>query len=195
MNSTYTALIALALVIGGGVGYALWRRRRAESRSLGPRRDTQPPQKFITPPPPPVRRQSPGLKTEVVGQNASPDDFPMPRPVHGASAIDLSHAENRAIRHLEACSNARNRKNLVEAKQHAEKAAAEVRRYLKVDHWFQAELLNMLGCIKYDEGFYLEARNLWECAENVASEWPDKCSRLIPTIESNLKLVRGTLGF
>jgi hypothetical protein len=45
------------------------------------------------------------------------------------------------------------------------------------------------------EGFYVKARDLWERADCIASEWPDQCKDLIPVLAENLKLVKGTLGF
>lgn len=104
-------------------------------------------------------------------------------------------AYDRAKKQIELSMAARKRHDYDTAETHAYSALDEVHGGMKRDHWYAADVLNMLGCLKYDRGFYLEARELWEQADEVALEWFEQCRHIAPTIESNLKLVRGMLGF
>jgi hypothetical protein len=113
---------------------------------------------------------------------------PRPVPVLEARSIE-AQAEERAWQYLDACSQARKRRDRVAAYQHLEGAKEEVRRHLKIDHPVNAEVLNLWGCLRYDEGLDTDARHLWDGARSVASEWPNRCANLIPVIEGNLRLV------
>lgn len=104
-------------------------------------------------------------------------------------------AYDRAKKQIELSIAARRGHDYDTAETHAQSALDEVHGGMKRDHWYAADVLNMLGCLKYDRGFYLEARELWEQADEVALEWFEQCRHIAPTIESNLKLVRGMLGF
>lgn len=110
-----------------------------------------------------------------------------PRPVPQSGAE--SGAERRALDYLDACSRARRRNARAEALRYLEAAKEEVRRYLKIDHPVNAQVLNMWGCLKHDDGFVTDALHLWEGAASVASEWPTACRSLIPVIRDNLRLV------
>lgn len=207
MNSSNSLIYvgALALLIGGGLLYALCFRRKG-SRPDGNRRDVQPPRQ-LPPAPPPVRNP---VRNDVVRsterpapereQRPAPEKDPLlkfvkPSQPLGLSSVAIDQAQKRAAQHIAACTAARNLKNIAEARRHLAYAVKEVQDKLRIDHWYSAEVLNMAGCLEYDEGFYLRARDLWERADCIASEWPDQCKDLIPVLEKNLKLVKGTLGF
>jgi len=110
---------------------------------------------------------------------------PRPVPLSG----DVSGAERRALDYLDACSRARRRNARAQALHYLEAAKEEVRRHLKIDHPVNAQVLNMWGCLKHDDGFVTDALHLWEGAASVASEWPVTCRNLIPVIRDNLRLV------
>lgn len=115
---------------------------------------------------------------------------PAPQSVPQLEATSLeAQSEHRAQEYLSSCSRARKGRNRAAAYEHLEGAKEEVRRHLKIDHPVNAEVLNMWGCLRHDEGLYTDARHLWEAARSVASEWPTTCRKLIPVIEGNLRLV------
>jgi hypothetical protein len=160
MKST-NSILPLALLFAG-IGCVVALSRRPAPRSFRPER------KFLNPPPPTVQ-----------GQLAVSDEI----------SAALAQAENRTWQYLNACSKARKRNDRAAAYEHLEGAKEEVRRHLKIDHHVNAEVLNMWGCLRHDEGLVTDARHLWEAAGSVASEWPDTCRHLIPVIVSNLRLV------
>jgi len=117
-----------------------------------------------------------------------------PNPLYGTKQ-SVRDAQSRARGHYEKCRAARKEQNWELAEQHLEAAFQELDKGMRRDHWFAAELFHQQGRIRYEQGQYGEARDLWEKAEMVWHEWPTMCHNLLPTIEANLKLVRGYLGF
>lgn len=128
----------------------------------------------------------PAPRTVGNRRQISPPSHPVP--LLEASSVE-AQSEHRAQEYLSSCSKARKTKNRTAAYEHLEGAKAEVQRHLKIDHPVNAEVLNMWGCLRHDEGLYTDARHLWEAARSVASEWPTTCRNLIPVIEGNLRLV------
>ncbi|MBX9666910.1 MAG: tetratricopeptide repeat protein [Candidatus Obscuribacterales bacterium] len=118
-----------------------------------------------------------------------------PKPNFG-TRTSLRQSLERAKTAMAACSAARKRQDKEEAEKQCELALTEVQNELRRDHWYTAEVLNMLACLRYDHGFYTEARDVWEEAEQICEEWPTKhTDEVLKTIRNNLKQVRGTLGF
>jgi hypothetical protein len=183
----------MAALIGGGVLYALYlgRKRRSASHDRS-RRDAATQRQL---PAPPAAVHSTGKRDQEQSRRTEPNvDLYQPRPL-GISNVAIEEAQLRAAQHMYRCTNARNRRDYPQARQALALAITEVQSKLRIDHWYTADVLNMAGCIEYDEGFYVKAREYWEVANNVACEWPDRCADIRPTIEKNLQLVKGTLGF
>ncbi|MBX9695206.1 MAG: tetratricopeptide repeat protein, partial [Cyanobacteria bacterium] len=114
-------------------------------------------------------------------------------PIHYC-ATAVNEAYRRSSQHVALATQARQRQDHEAAAKHLDDAFKEVS-YLKNDHWYLADLWNFKGCLLYDQGFHQEAREIWERALLIAEEWPEKTKFSLPTIQSNLALARGTLGF
>jgi len=117
-----------------------------------------------------------------------------PLPMFGdRKSVDAALA--RAKRFNADADAARRRRDWNAADEHIRKALAEVDATLKRDHWYAADVLNEYGCVRYDQGFYGEAREIWSQAEQICEDWPSRCAYLLPTVQSNLKRVKNELGF
>lgn len=117
-----------------------------------------------------------------------------PDPLHGTRTT-VRDAQSRARALHEKCSAARKQKNWQLCEELIEAAFQELNKGMRRDHWYAAHLHNQHGCIRYEQGFYIEAREIWERAEMVCHEWPVQCGDVQKTIEGNLKLVTDMLGF
>ncbi len=117
-----------------------------------------------------------------------------PDPIFG-SRTTVRQSLERAKAAMAACSAARKRHAKDEAEEQCQLALTEVHSGLRRDHWYAAEVLNMLACLRYDHGFYTEARDIWQEAEQICEEWPKQTEEVLKTVRNNLKQVRGTLGF
>ncbi len=188
-------MIELALVLGGilflgtviGLAwYYFTHPRRGKRRS---------PSALFSASPPPVGQESKRPRKSFrkkKRETLEPSQFET-GPIHYAGTA-VNEAHQRASRHMALAVKARNRQDHEAAEAHLDDAFAEIS-YMKHDHWYLVDLLNMKGCLLYDKGFYVQAREMWEHAEQVASEWPDKVNATLPTVEKNLAKVRGMLGF
>lgn len=118
----------------------------------------------------------------------------VPEPIH-ASRTAVDQAVVTARRSVNACNAARTRHAREEAEKHLEAAIAVVNSSLRVDHWFIPEVLNQLGCLRYELGHYTEAREIWWRAQEIAAEWPERCQYMEKTLADNIELARKQLGF
>lgn len=118
----------------------------------------------------------------------------VPEPIH-ASRTAVDQAVVTARRSINACNAARKRHAREEAEKHLEAAIAVVNSSLRVDHWFIPEVLNQLGCLRYELGHYTEAREIWWRAQEIAAEWPERCQYMEKTLADNIALARKQLGF
>lgn len=117
-----------------------------------------------------------------------------PNPFHG-TRNSVRNAQSRARSLQEKCRAARKEQNWESAEELIESAFQELNSGMRQDHWYAADLFHEIGKVRYEQGRYVEAREFWEKAEMVCQEWPTMCHNITPTVESNLKLVRGMLGF
>lgn len=117
-----------------------------------------------------------------------------PNPLFG-TRNSVRDAQSRARALHDKCSAARKQKNWQLCQELIDDAFQELNSGMRRDHWFAAYLHNQHGCIRYEQGFYVEAREIWERAEMVCHEWPVQCGDVLKTIEGNLKLVTDMLGF
>ncbi len=78
-----------------------------------------------------------------------------------------------------------------EAKRLAELAMAELDKNAKRDHWFAPRILDWLAWLHTNQGMlgYPEAAEYWERAAQIATEWHEQCSDLLPHFEECLAWV------
>ncbi len=113
-----------------------------------------------------------------------------PKPIFG-TRVSVRQSCLRAARHMESCAQATySRHDFVEAEAFARAALEEVEQNMKRDHWYAPFVLNWLAYLRYEQGFSIEARDLWEQAEQVALEWFEQCQQLLPDIRQNLRMFR-----
>lgn len=74
-------------------------------------------------------------------------------------------------------------------------ALEHAQEHLRPDHWLVARVLNTRGCIFYERGDSVEARNIWQRAEEILGEWPDRAPETLQAVRSNLRRCRRRLGF
>jgi tetratricopeptide (TPR) repeat protein len=117
-----------------------------------------------------------------------------PDPLFNSRSL-VRDAQSRARAIHDKIEVARKQRNWELADQLIQDALHELAVGMRLDHWYAADLCNQHGCVVYEQGRYVEAREIWEKAEMICHEWPDKCRHLLPTVESNIKLVTGMLGF
>lgn len=117
-----------------------------------------------------------------------------PEPNFGTRAtVREAHSRARAL--YDQCGALRRQHKYQEAEERIREALNVVSAGIKRDHWFTAEVLNQLACVRYEQAFYSDAREIWQQAEQVCQEWPSQCQSTLVQIQDNLKLVRGMLGF
>ena len=66
---------------------------------------------------------------------------------------------------------------------------------LKADHPFTASAYNRLGMARMGDGYFGHARELFERAELIMSEWPERDQQLHDSIARNLSTCAGERGF
>lgn len=77
----------------------------------------------------------------------------------------------------------------------AQQALDEVNQNLGRQHYFCAMALCMLGQAYYLQGNLEQAKNCWEPALQIASEWPDRCRTEIAYMSLELGKVQDELDF
>lgn len=113
-----------------------------------------------------------------------------PRPIFGDRST-VRQSQMRAMRHMDRCVDASNRLEHAEAEAFCRAALREINGAMKRDHWYAPYVLSYLAYLRYEQGFSVEARELWEQAEQGALEWFEQCQYLLPGIRSNLKIFWG----
>lgn len=211
--------VVILLAVAGLIGLALigrwynkrvaterWRREQLLRHSMAdkPPGNAAPKQQPKNTAPPQAKQSVKAPKKSSPADEAMPvngawlhqmNNTTEPEPNFG-SRTEIRQSLERARAAMAACSAARKRHAKDEAEEQCQLALAEVHKVLRRDHWYCAEVLNMLGCLRYDHGFYTEARDLWEEAEQICEEWQTKqTEEVLKTVRNNLKQVRGTLGF
>ena len=187
--------LLIAIAVGGTlavlvtIGALQWRNRRARERAKRHREKMRSVFPEFIPPPPAPPRQSDFEDNPFDFDALSPEPVPLT-----VSSMAVERAQQRARARMDSSIRYRNQGNEEQALEQAEAALAELS-VLKRDHWYAAEILNLIGCLQYDRGFYLEAREIWEQAQSICLEWPERVDNVLKTVESNLKLVSGMLGF
>jgi len=132
------------------------------------------------------------------GVNDTVDSEPEPEPIEHTACVepapvvgtraDVRQAQVRAARHIERCSQAfYQRHDLAEAETFARAALREVNLHMRRDHWYAPRVLNWLAYLRYEQGFTVEARDLWENAEQIALEWHEQCQDILPDIQRNIR--------
>lgn len=74
-------------------------------------------------------------------------------------------------------------------------AVDHARQHLLADHWLVAHALITLGCMYFDRGMSQQARDIWDDAEVLLSEWQERAPELITAVEENLQMCRQSMGF
>lgn len=109
-----------------------------------------------------------------------------PDPLFGTRG-SVRNACSRAAKHLEKCKAAADVHDFAGAEVHAYAALAELE-HMGRDHWFAPRILTWLGYLRYEQGFTVEARDYWQQAEQIALEWHEQCSDMLPVIKRNLQI-------
>lgn len=75
--------------------------------------------------------------------------------------------------------------DMFEAERLAKLALAEVDKNAKRDHWYAPRILNWLAWLQLEKGMtaYPEAVEYWERATQIATEWYEQCSDLLPYMQ------------
>ena len=143
------------------------------------------------------RNPFPLFLARTSNENADPDWSSRRRKLElsfpTTSKLESAYAKAKA--HIDKCSAARLRHDLTAAERHLEDARNDGGRELGPNHWFASFILHEEACILYARGHYLEAREIWERAYALASDWPDRASAAVKLYEKCINDVTDMLGF
>lgn len=96
---------------------------------------------------------------------------------------------------LRKCEEAERERDFNEALRLAYLAEEKINTCLGRDHWYAIKVLTKLGYLHYHEGNLVEARDIWQCVIEIASEWPDRCRDDVCYVNLELGKCIDRLGF
>ncbi|MBX9757021.1 MAG: hypothetical protein K2X80_19855 [Pseudomonadaceae bacterium] len=111
---------------------------------------------------------------------------PEPIPFFGTK-MTVRQAYVRAVKLVDQSIEACTRGHTKTAERYARTALQELT-HLKRDHWYVPVILNLLGGVRYAQGYTAEANGYWEDAEQIALEWPELCDGVLECIQDNMRL-------
>ncbi len=114
-----------------------------------------------------------------------------PRPIFGTRAT-VRQAIMRARLLFDQSEKAwEDNEDIFEAERLAKLALAEVDKDAKRDHWFAPRILHWLAWLQIQKGMiaYQEATEYWERATQIALEWYEQCSDLLPHMKECMEWV------
>ncbi len=192
MQPIFYAYLACAILVPVVVSLLVVRSLRKQERERAVLRSLMPEPDFSAFEDPPCNPDEPeverwnGLPVFNLCQTPATNfliDEPLP---NFGTKMTVRQAYYRAIRLVDESQAAWSRNHYRTAETFARSALREIS-HIKDDHWYVPVILNLVAVLRYEQGYTVEARELWDRAEQIALEWPEQCEEVLRCIQSNMR--------